>query len=136
MSKKFDLDVYGSIDCRNKILIDDDKKNALDEYKYCLSFDNQMNLENFFGTQFTDSILRWTVPIYGGGANLDKFFPPKSFIKINPADLKEVDRVIEILENDNYDERLEDLTEARRLILDTYNVWPTIKKIIDNMGAL
>ena len=44
--------------------------------------------------------MRWTVPIYGGGANLDKFFPPKSFIKINPADLKEVDRVIEILEND------------------------------------
>ena len=135
LAKKCNLDVYGSINCRNKILINNDKKNALDKYKYCLSFDNQMNLENFFGTQFTDSILRWTVPIYGGGANLDKFFPPKSFIKINPADLKEVDRVIDILKNDNYNERLEDLTEARRLILDTYNVWPTIKKIIDDMGA-
>ena len=132
MVDKTNLDVYGSINCANNVLINNDKKSALDDYKYCLAFDNQVTIKDFFGTQFTDSILRWTVPIYGGGADLEKYFPSKSFIKVDPTDMNEVDRVIDLLEKDDYNERLEALTEARRLILDTYNIWPTIKKIIDD----
>ena len=91
-----------------------------------------MSIEDFFGTQFTDSILRWTVPFYGGGANLSKFFPEKSFIKINPSDLSEVDRVKSIIENnDDYKDRIDALCEARELILNKYNIWPTIKNIIN-----
>ena len=38
--------------------------------------------------------------------------------------------VIEILENDNYKDRLDDLRQARQLILDKYNLWPTIYRAI------
>lgn len=132
VSKKCNLDIFGSIHLRNKNLEYNDKKSGLDDYKYSLSFDNQINIENFFGTQLTDSILRWTVPIYGGGAKLNNFFPDKSFIKIDPSDLNDVEKVIDLINNDDYEDRLEALTEARRLILDEYNIWPTIKKVIDN----
>ncbi len=131
-AKNCDLHVYGSINCKNRELLENNKRHALDRYKYCLTFDNQMSIENFFGTQFTDSILRWTVPFYGGGANLSKFFPEKSFIKISPSDLSEVDRVKSIIENnDDYKDRINALREARELILNKYNIWPTIKNIID-----
>lgn len=135
MVGKTSLDVYGSIGCANKTLSNNDKRSALDDYKYCLTFDNQVSIRDFFGTQFTDSILRWSVPIYGGGADLGKYFPAKSFIKIDPTDINEVDRIIDLLERDNYDERLDALTEARRLILDKYNIWPTIKNIINNQES-
>jgi hypothetical protein len=132
MAKNYDLHVYGSIDCKNKDLPENNKRFALDEYKYCLTFDNQMNIDNFFGTQFTDSILRWTIPFYGGGANLSKFFPEKSFIKINPSDKSDINRIKSIIENkDDYNDRIDALCEARDLILNKYNIWPTIKNIIN-----
>jgi hypothetical protein len=131
-SKAFKIDVFGSIGCANSTLVNNDKKNGLDPYQYCLAFDNQVTIENFFGTQFTDSLLRWTVPIYGGGAKLEKFFPPKSFIKIDPSNLNEVSRIKKILKEDNYLERFDAIEEARDLIMNKYNIWPTIKKIIDD----
>jgi len=136
MANSFNLDVFGPIHCNNSTLLDNDKKNGLDDYKYCLAFDNQMNIDNFFGTQFTDSLLRWTVPFYGGGADLGKYFPEKSFIKINPSDLTEIDKIKQIIENEcDYEERLGAITEARNLILNEYNIWPTIKKVIDTSEA-
>lgn len=137
MAKNYDLHVYGSINCKNRDLPKNNKRFALDEYKYSLSFDNQVNIENFFGTQFTDSILRWTVPLYGGGANLSKFFPEKSFIKFNPSDLSEIHRVKNIIENNNdYKDRIDALCEARELILNKYNIWPTIKNIINKLDKV
>lgn len=130
-SESFAIDIYGSIDCSNCTLKDNDKKNALDDHRYSLAFDNQITIKDFFGTQFTDALLRWTVPIYGGGADLEKYFPPKSFIKIDPFDLKYVDEVKKIIENEDYEGRIEDVNKARDLILNKYNIWPTIKKVID-----
>ena len=128
------IDLYGGISFRNKILKDDDKFYALSNYKYCLSFDNQDTIKSFFGTQFTDSILYWTVPIYWGGANLDRFFPKDSYIQIDIRKSGELDRVIDIINNDDYESRLPALKEARELILNKYNMWPMLDEIINTGG--
>ena len=106
-----EIDLYGSIRFANKKLKNNDKTHGLDPYKYCLAFDNQDNIRNFFGTQFTDAILRWTVPIYWGGADLDKYFPEKSFIKIdlNKNHKHIIEQVMEIIDEDDYDDRIDSL---------------------------
>ncbi len=126
----YPIDVYGGISCANSTLKDNDKRNSLDPYKYSLCFDNQVTIKNFFGTQVTDSLLRWTVPIYGGGGDLGKYFPEKSFIKIDPTNLEDVDRVYDTIHNDDFDIRQSAIAEARELIMNKYNLWPTIERII------
>lgn len=129
-AESYPIDVYGSISCANTPLKDNNKRNALDEYKYSLCFDNQITIRNFFGTQVSDSMLRWTVPIYGGGGDLKRYFPEKSFIEIDPTNLREVDSIYDIILNDNFDERRGAIAEARDLIMNKYNLWPTIESII------
>ena len=125
------LDLYGSINFKNKELKNDDKFYALSNYKYCLAFDNQDKFKNLFATQFTDSILYWTVPIYWGGADLDRFFPKESFIQIDIRKPNEMERVIDIIQNDDYKSRLPAIKEARELILNKYNMWPMLDEIIN-----
>lgn len=128
-----DLDLFGTMDTANKILPDNDKFHALNEYKYCLAFDNQNSIKNFFGTQFTDSMIYWTVPVYWGGAALSEFFPQDSFIQIDITKEGEAERVMEILKNDDYNKRIPAIKEARELILNKYNVWPTIYSKIKSL---
>ena len=130
------LDLYGGIEFSNKELKDNNKKFALENYKFSLCFDNQDTIRDFFGTQFTDAVLSWTVPIYWGGADLQKYFPSKSFIKIDIKNPHEINRVIEMLRNEDYKERVEALTEARDLILNKYNLWSTISDIVEKNEIL
>jgi len=126
------LDLYGSIEFRNKEMPNNDKSLALADYQYCLGFDNQDNIDNFFGTQFTDSVLNWCVPIFWCGTDLNRYFPEKSFIQFNAREDKEIDRIIDLIENDDYTERIGAIAEARDLILNKYNLWPTISNVITN----
>jgi hypothetical protein len=120
------IDLYGTCDFSNKKLKDNDKFECLKNYKYCIGFDNQDDIKKFFGTQMTDAVLCWTIPLFWCGADLKNYFPEKSFISFNVRDLNEIDRLYNLLKNDNYEDRLEDLKEARLKILNKYNMWPTI----------
>jgi len=101
------------------------KYSTLKEYKYCMAFDNgQYN--NYFGTQFTDAILSWTVPIYWGSPNIGEFFPEGSYISFDATNPDEVHRIVSRLKYDDYEKRIPALKEARQLILNKYNIWPTV----------
>ena len=127
----YPIDVYGSIECANKTLDNNRKEKALDEYRYTLAFDNQVSIEDFFGTQFTDALLRWAVPIYGGGAALGDYFPENSYIEIDPRDFNDIDKVVNIISESDYESRLDDIGEARDLIMNEYNLWPTIECLLE-----
>lgn len=128
---KYHFDLYGSVSFKNSEIPNNDKIKALQDYKYCLGFDNQDFIKDFFGTQFTDSLLAWTVPIFWCGTDLRRYFPEGSFIQFDARKDTEIDRIIEIVSNDDYQKRLPAITEARNLILNKFNFWPTIKNVID-----
>ncbi len=130
---KYSIDLYGSIQFKNSEIPSNDKSKVLEKYEYCLGFDNQDFIKGFFGTQCTDSLLMWTVPIFWCGTDLRDYLPEGSFIQFNARDLNEIDRIHHIIENDDYDSRLRALAEARKLILDTYNFWPTIQTLISKI---
>ena len=128
--KKHPLDLYGSVSFRNSDIPNNDKILALKDYKYCLGFDNQDFIKDFFGTQLSDTLLAWTVPIFWCGTDLSRYLPEGSFIQFNAREESEIDRIIDIIKNDDYDARLPKIKEARDMILNQYNFWPTIRKVI------
>lgn len=128
--QKYNFDLYGEVNFRNSELVDNDKNNTLVQYKYCLGFDNQDKIDNFFGTQFTDAILAECCPIFWCGTDLSNHFPEGSFIQLDIRKENEIERIIEIIENDDFEKRIPAIKEAKRLLLDKYNVWPTIKSIV------
>tara|TARA_R110000824_G_scaffold67912_8_gene175910 strand:+ start:325 stop:1245 length:921 start_codon:yes stop_codon:yes gene_type:complete len=100
------------------------------EYKYCLAFDNGQ-YRNYFGTQFTDALLSWCIPIYWGAPNIEEFFPADSFITFDTTDEDEINRIVELINDpDDYAKRLPALTEARNLVLKKYNIWDTINEVV------
>ena len=125
------LDLFGTIEFNNKELKNNDKYHGLAEYKYSLAFDNQNIIKNFAGSQITDSILYYTVPIYWGGCDLGKFFPDGSYISMDIEKEGEIDRIHDLIINDDYKARLPALKEARNLILHKYNMWPMLHEIIN-----
>lgn len=131
LSKYPSIDLYGSVEFHNRVLKNNDKMEALKSYKYSLGFDNQDFIKDFFGTQLSDAFLCWTVPIFWCGTDLGKYFPSNSFIQFNARNETEIDRIIEIIQYDDYNKRLPALEEARNLILNKYNFWPTIKQLIN-----
>jgi hypothetical protein len=128
--EKYNFDLFGSVEFRNSELPNNDKNSTLVNYKYCLGFDNQDNIDNFFGTQFTDAILAECCPIFWCGTDLSKHFPEGSFIQIDIRKENEIERIIEIIKNDDFEKRIPAIKEAKRLLLDKYNVWPTIKSVV------
>jgi len=106
-----------------------DKFEKLKDYRYCLAFDNGRR-ENYFGTQFTDALLSWTVPIYWGAPNISEFFPEDSYIVLDIGNPRGFEDVLDTLTPEDYNRRLPSIKKARDLILNKYNIWPTIYEAI------
>jgi hypothetical protein len=130
-----EIDVYGSASFANKKFIGGSKFETLLKYKYCLAFDNQDNLSDFVGTQFTDAILAWTVPIFWGGADLSKYYPKGSYLQFDARNRRSKREIAEFLKRDDFSSRLPALFEARELLLNQYNLWPTIKRVLDSENS-
>ena len=112
------------------------KRRCIEPYRYSLEFDMgrspEMGIcENYFSERFYDSMLLWTMPIYYGGTNIEKYLPPNSFRYIdifNPNHTPEY--VIDIVNSDFREEHISDIAEARNLLLNKYQIWPRLHSII------
>ena len=73
-----------------------------------------------------------TVPIYYGCTNLEEYFPAASFIRI---DINKPEAALEIittmLASDSWEARLPALVEARNLILERYQFFPQMQKLVE-----
>jgi len=115
------------------------KITALEQYRYSLEFDMgrspEMGIcENYWSERFFDAMLLWTMPIYYGGTNIHEYLPENSFRYINlfnPAHNSEY--VIDIINSDFREKHIEDMREARDLLLNKYQIWPRIKSVIDKL---
>ena len=132
------LDLYGRISKIPELadfvleIKDDDKYNTLKDYQYCLAFDNG-TYPNYFATQLTDTLLSWALPVYNvapGISNTHEFFPEGSYIPFDARDHNEIDRIVDFINKDNFEDHIPAMTEARKLILDKYNLWNTIYEAI------
>jgi len=97
-----------------------DKMDGLLPYKYSIAIENSSS-DNYFTEKINDCFLTHTVPIYYGCRNIDKYFPYQSFISIDINNRDEARKKInDLLQNDDWNERLPYIQEARELVLQKY----------------
>lgn len=104
------------------------KFNGLYKYKYSLAFENSSH-RNYFTEKLIDCFLCWTKPIYWGCPNISDYFPAESFAYV---DIFGEDVEKKILEELSKPVDYDALKEARELVLNKYNIWPSVKHIIDS----
>lgn len=100
------------------------KFNGLAGYEYSIAIENSSQ-KNYFTEKIIDCFLSWTIPIYWGCPNISNYFPEDSFYLI-----KDPEDVLEIIKRPVEKRNIKALREARDLVLNKYNLWPTISHII------
>jgi hypothetical protein len=99
-------------------------------YKYSIALTNSQQL-NYFSEKICDIYLGWGMPIYWGCPNIGDFFPEKSFRVIDCNDPNVNQRIKEIINTPLTEEDIEAIGEARRLVLEKYNLWEIVKEEVD-----
>ncbi len=123
--KSLDIDLYG-----RAVHYIEDKWDGLAKYRYSIAAENT-SWPDYWTEKIADCFLTWTVPIYYGCANLEKYFPVDSFIRIDIEKPEEAIRIIrETLFEDNWERRIPALMEARRRVLFEFQIFPHLVELL------
>lgn len=106
-----------------------DKWEALAPYRFSIALEND-SIPYYFTEKITDCFLAWTIPVYWGCTNLEDYFPPESFIRIDVDHPQETAAILESLNESEYRRRLPALEEARRLVLHKYHPLAKIDELL------
>ncbi|MCU1245209.1 MAG: hypothetical protein JWN02_1119 [Acidobacteria bacterium] len=126
------LDVFGRIGGN----FCDDKWDALAPYKYSVVIENG-ELPDYWSEKIADCYLAQTMPLYAGCPNIGDYFPERSFVAIDLDDYKSSIRAIEeAIETSAYERNLDDLIVAKNKVLDEYQFFPYVVKVLQSNPAL
>lgn len=121
-----ELDVFG-----HGVRPLDDKAEALNSYKYHIAIENFIG-EHHWTEKLSDTFLGCCLPFYCGCPNAADYFPPESFIVLDIRNPVKAARLIrEAIANGEYERRLPAILEARRLVLEKYNLFAVLSSIIE-----
>jgi glycosyl transferase family 10 (putative fucosyltransferase) len=108
-----------------------DKADALDPYKYHIAIENHV-APHHWTEKLSDAFLGLTLPFYFGCPNVADYFPEESFI---PIDIRNVEAALErikrALADSEYERRLPYIVEARRRVLEEYNLFAALSREIE-----
>ncbi len=109
------------------------KAEAIDDYEFHVAIENQY-APNVWTEKLADAFLGYAVPIYYGCPNVFDYFPEDSIILIDIYDIdgsiKKIKEIISI--PGEYERRLPAIREARRRVIEEYNLLSMIDKIVTN----
>jgi len=122
-----DIDLFG-----RAVRVIEDKWDGLAPYKYSLAIENSQS-PDYWTEKLADCFLSWTIPFYFGCPNLGKYFPEKSFIRID-IDKPQIalDRIKSAIKNNEWEKRLAALKAARDQVLNQYQLFPHLAKRIQS----
>jgi hypothetical protein len=110
-----------------------DKWDALAPYKFSIVMENSRTI-NYFTEKLTDSYLALTYPIYYGCKD-NEYFPKESFDELPDIDYTEqmIKKIEQILATPGYYEQaLPSLKLAKEMVLDKYNIYPSVIHMIES----
>ena len=107
------------------------KSEAIDPYRYHIAIENHVGPVHWT-EKLSDSFLGLSLPFYDGCTNLEKYFPKESYIQIDMRDPVGASKIIkQAIENNEFEKRLPALIEARRLVMEDYNLANFIGETIE-----
>lgn len=109
------------------------KADALDPYKFHLAIENHI-APHHWTEKLADAFLAHTVPIYCGCPNVFDYFPKDSLVPIDINDAEGALKTIQhiLTSEGEYERRLEAVKEARRRVIEEYNLPAMLNQIINN----
>lgn len=111
----------------------ENKADALDDYEFHVAVENHMEA-HVWTEKLADAFLGWCIPIYCGCPNVYDYFPEESLIAIDIHDMEgSIAKIKEIIAKEGeYERRFEALKEARRRVLEEYNLVAMVAQIVQN----
>lgn len=110
-----------------------DKWDAFIPYRYHVAIEN-CSLRDYWTEKLADSFLGKAMPIYDGCLNLGDYFPASSFRTISRDGIPgAIDTISRLLAEDPYDQALSAIEESRRLVLDHYNLFPALARLLPSL---
>ena len=107
------------------------KSEAIDPYRYHIAIENHVGPVHWT-EKLSDSFLGLSLPFYAGCTNLSDYFPKESYISIDMRDPEGASKTIkQAIEDNEFEKRLPALIEARRRVLEEYNLANYIGKCIE-----
>ncbi|WP_152535924.1 hypothetical protein [Bradyrhizobium sp. Ai1a-2] len=73
------------------------------------------------------------MPIYYGSPAITRFFPSDSMVLIDPEDKNVIQKIREIINSDLWKERRDAIREAKRLVLEKYNIFAYLARFIESV---
>jgi hypothetical protein len=109
----------------------DDKAESLHDYRYHVAVENHRGLHHWT-EKLADPFLGLALPFYYGCPNAAEYFPEESFITIDIDDVPGAAEIIRRTIRDNeYVQRLPYLIEARRRVVERYNLFAVLSTHIE-----
>lgn len=107
-----------------------DKPKAFVDYEYSLSFEN-CQIPNYVTCKVFEPLLMWSMPIYWGSNDIEKYLPADSYYSIPDLGYDRIKEIDEVMKRPPDEKNIKAMKEARELILDKYNIWATVENIME-----
>ena len=125
-----ELDVYG-----RDIRYIEKKAECFDHYRYTIAIENHIG-PHHWTEKLSDSYLGYCLPFYFGCPNAATYFPEESFIPIDIENPRAAaDTIREAMASGEYEKRLPAIVEARRRVIEEYNLANVIGDVIAKMAG-
>lgn len=112
-----------------------DKWDGLAPYRYSVAVENSRH-EHYWTEKIADCFLAGTVPIYWGDPTIHDYFPADAMIILETLDPVEAARIIRSEATaEAYERRLPALREARRLVLEDYNLFEVAHRLAKSCAS-
>jgi hypothetical protein len=113
----------------------DDKQEAIAAYKYHIVLENSA-IDHFWTEKLADAYLGDAFPIFAGCANVEAYFDPRSLRRIDISDPdRAIDEVERVLDSTLWEDSRPQIREARRRVMNEYNLFPVVARIIAQTEA-
>lgn len=107
-------------------------KESLIDYEYSIEYDVGP-CKNYFGERLYDAILLWVFPFYFGCNNLGEYLP-ECFEYFDQYDTdQDTHKIRNFILDDIRSIRMDDLAEARDLLLNKYQTWAYVYQVVTNI---
>ena len=113
-----------------------DKADAIMPFKYHIVLENN-TMPHFWTEKLADAYLGFAMPLFAGCPNVVEYFPQDSLVSLDLRDIPlAVERVAEVLKLDPYHAALDSILEARRRVLEDYNLYSVLDSIAEGLAPV
>ena len=109
------------------------KRDAIAPYRYHIAIENS-RCPHYWTEKLADCYLGGALPFYWGCPELERYFPAGSFALIDIERPEQAVRtILDTVERGAWERAVPLLKEARRLVLDRYNLFPSVVPLLGEL---